>query len=135
MGCRRHTCAMPPACQTAWHMLLLGCRQPAGLGAGRRPCGLLVVPCMRIASSRCSLLLGFAGKLLDWVLGGESALFQRGQLKALVSIHAEPEVRAHELCPAAALVAVGLAGAVPKGWRDAIPLLWLQHGWRSPPSH
>ncbi|PRW32510.1 Metal transporter CNNM4 [Chlorella sorokiniana] len=31
------------------------------------------------------------GKLLDWVLGGESALFQRGQLKALVSIHAEPE--------------------------------------------
>ena len=34
-----------------------------------------------------------AGRLLDWVLGEESALFKRRELKALVSIHAEPEVR------------------------------------------
>ncbi|KAL4421316.1 hypothetical protein ABPG75_010607 [Micractinium tetrahymenae] len=30
------------------------------------------------------------GKLLDWILGEESALFKRRELKALVSMHAEP---------------------------------------------
>lgn len=34
-----------------------------------------------------------AGKLLDWILGEESALFKRRELKALVSMHAEPAVR------------------------------------------
>lgn len=31
------------------------------------------------------------GKLLDWLLGEQSALFRRAQLKALVNIHAEPD--------------------------------------------
>lgn len=31
------------------------------------------------------------GKLLDWLLGEQSALFRRAQLKALVHIHAEPD--------------------------------------------
>ncbi|KAL6775935.1 hypothetical protein ACKKBG_A19145 [Auxenochlorella protothecoides x Auxenochlorella symbiontica] len=31
------------------------------------------------------------GKLLDWMLGEDSALFRRAELKALVNIHAEPE--------------------------------------------
>lgn len=33
------------------------------------------------------------GKLLDWTLGEESALFKRRELKALVSIHADQPVR------------------------------------------
>jgi hypothetical protein len=32
------------------------------------------------------------GKLLDWVLGAESPLFKRRELKALMSIHADPMV-------------------------------------------
>lgn len=34
------------------------------------------------------------GKLLDWVLGAESPLFKRRELKALMSIHADPMVGA-----------------------------------------
>lgn len=34
---------------------------------------------------------GETGKLLDWMLGEESALFRRAELKALVNIHAEPD--------------------------------------------
>lgn len=44
------------------------------------------------ARPNCPPQLPLAGKLLDWVLGEESALFKRRELKALVSIHAEPEV-------------------------------------------
>ena len=32
------------------------------------------------------------GKLLDWTLGEESALLKRRELKALVTLHAEPQV-------------------------------------------
>ena len=32
------------------------------------------------------------GKLLDWTLGEENALLKRRELKALVTLHAEPQV-------------------------------------------
>lgn len=69
------------------------CRQAAGLAAtiALGPSHCCIGRCCHSQSLHW-LANSFAGKLLDWVLGGESALFQRGQLKALVSIHAEPEV-------------------------------------------
>ena len=92
------------------------CSRRNGVAAGSKwgAAGRLA-PCRQLSKllGTCCCMV-FAGKLLDWVLGGESALFQRGQLKALVSIHAEPEVRAHQLCPSCCIGSLW-------GWRVLFP--------------
>lgn len=47
---------------------------------------LQVFECMPSLACPCP-----AGKLLDWLLGEESALFRRQELRALVGLHAEPQ--------------------------------------------